>query len=130
MTATSITTTTRTASGWTLALWTTLALVVGAGVGSAATVVLDDDGPARTGAVAETDAGRSSAVGDLVSPEALDHRIAASGRTAVVSPLAAAGVFTADAAEHRLVADADERLELCTSAVVAADAVEHCLTTP
>lgn len=130
MTATT-TTSTRTASAWTLALWATIALVIGAGVGSAATTALtNDDSGATDAARAAADARvepSSSAAGDLVSPDALEHRLAAGGRTAVVSPLAAAGVYSADAAERRLAADAGERLVLCTSAGVAADAVEHCL---
>lgn len=71
-----------------------------------------------------------SAAGDLVSPDAIEHRIAAGGTTAVVAPLAAAGGYTADAAERWRIADAADRLDVCTSVVVAADAVEHCLTGP
>jgi hypothetical protein len=132
MTAT--TTTTRTASGWTLALWATITLAIGAGLGSAATALLTDDhsgvsADPRVAAGGRTEPS-SSLAGDLVAPDAIEHRIAAGGPTAVVAPLAAAGVYTADAAERRLTADAAHRLGVCTSAVVVADAVEHCLTAP
>jgi hypothetical protein len=133
MTATT-STSIRTASGWTLALWTTIALVLGVGVGSAATAVLTDDGsaPASDGPRATVDASadRTPAVLDRGSPDALEHRLAAGGGAAVNSLPAAAGVFTADAAEEWLGAAGDHRLDLCTGAVVAADAVEHCLGQP
>ena len=122
----------RAASGWTLALWTTIALVAGAGVGSAATAVLTDDGAPAPRATLDAGVDRSSsAVNDLVSPDATEHRLTAGGGIAVNSLPAVAGVFTADAAEHWLAAAAGEdRLETCTSPAVAADAVEHCLTGP
>jgi hypothetical protein len=135
MTATTTTTpTTRTASGWTLALWASLTLVIGAGVGSAATAALTNDGSGvaaepRVAADVRTEPS-SSAAGDLVAPDAIEHRIAAGGPTAVVAPLAATGVYTADAAERWLTADASDRRGVCTSAIVAADAVEHCLAGP
>jgi hypothetical protein len=130
MTATT-STSIRTASGWTLALWTTIALVVAAGVAGAATAVLTDDGGPAPRVTLDAGTDRStSAVADLVSPDATEHRLTAGGGTAVNSLPAVAGVFTADAAERWLAADADDRLDVCTSTVVAADAVEHCLTSP
>jgi hypothetical protein len=66
----------------------------------------------------------------VAAPDAVEHRLAGGGATAVVAPLVPSGAFNADSAERSLAAAADERLDLCVATVVAADAIEHCLTQP